>query len=72
LTQSEEFRSIDPQLYTVPEFCETHKISRAYFYQLRKRGSGPQILKLGRRTLISGEAAAEWRRLLPAQALLAS
>lgn len=72
MLRSEEFRSIDPPTYTVSQFCDCHNISRAFFYQLCKKGSGPQVLKLGRRTLISGEAAAEWRRRLQAMALLAS
>ena len=72
MSTSEEFRSIDPPTYTVPQFCGVHNISRAFFYQLRKNGSGPQVLKLGRRTLISGEAAAEWRRRIQVTTLLAS
>ena len=40
-------------------FCQEHGISRATFYNLLKRGHGPVIMKVGRRTLISAEAAAE-------------
>ena len=47
--------------YDVDGFCQAHKISRAFFYQLAKNGKGPRITKLGSRTLISFEAAAEWR-----------
>jgi predicted DNA-binding transcriptional regulator AlpA len=43
-------------------FCREHGISRAHFYNLIKRGHGPTVLRAGRRTLISLEAAAEWRR----------
>ena len=32
------------------------------FYEMIKRGLGPKIMKVGARTLISTEAAAEWRR----------
>jgi hypothetical protein len=46
----------------VDRFCREHGISRAHFYNLLKRGDGPVIMKVGRRTLISAEAAAEWRR----------
>ena len=49
------------QAYTVEEFCEAHRISRAMFYVLQSQGKGPRIMKVGRRTLISGEAAQEWR-----------
>ena len=46
----------------VEGFCQQHGISRGHFYNLLKRGEGPAIIKAGRRTLISAEAAAEWRR----------
>ena len=47
--------------YSVEEFCKAHCISRGLFYLLLQRGSGPKIMKLGRRTLVSAEAAAKWR-----------
>ena len=47
---------------SVEEFCTAHKISRATFYKLLAIGKGPRIMKIGTRTLISDEAAAEWRR----------
>jgi predicted DNA-binding transcriptional regulator AlpA len=47
--------------YSVNEFCDSHRISRAYFYRLKKRGQAPQTMKVGSRTLISREAAARWR-----------
>ncbi len=46
----------------VEGFCREHGISRGHFYNLLKRGEGPAVIKAGRRTLISAEAAAEWRR----------
>ena len=46
----------------VDEFCREHGISRAHFYNLLKRGDGPAIMKVGRRTLISTYSAAAWRR----------
>ena len=48
--------------FTVPEFCERHRLSRALFYTLLREGRAPAIIKAGRRTLISAEAAARWRR----------
>jgi hypothetical protein len=47
---------------TVDEFCHSHRISRGTFYNLLKAGHGPSIMKVGARTLISAEAAADWRR----------
>jgi hypothetical protein len=52
----------------VDGFCREHGISRGHFYNLLKRGEGPAIMKVGRRTLISAEAAAEWRRRMEATA----
>ncbi|CAN7528573.1 helix-turn-helix domain-containing protein [Variovorax paradoxus] len=52
---------------TVPQFCEGHNISRTHFYELIKQGKAPRLMKVGRRTLISQEAAAEWRRRIEAE-----
>ena len=48
--------------FTVPEFCEAHRISQAKYYEMKKEGWGPVEMEVGRRRLISFEAAAEWRR----------
>ena len=48
-------------VFDVNAFCEAHKISRSFLYKLIAEGQGPRLMKLGRRTLISAEAAAEWR-----------
>ena len=48
--------------YSVEQFCEAHSISRAMFYLLRKSGDGPRVMRVGRRTLVSTEAAEAWRR----------
>ena len=47
--------------FSIPEFCRRHGISRAHFYNLSKNGAAPVVMRVGRRTLISAEAAAEWR-----------
>lgn len=54
--------SIEPSALGVANFCTRHGISRALLYKLWKRGEGPTRLKIGRRTLITVEAAAEWRK----------
>jgi hypothetical protein len=48
--------------YSVDEFCTAHAISRAMFYKLRADGRAPRTMSVGARTLISYEAAADWRR----------
>jgi excisionase family DNA binding protein len=51
-------------MFSVAEFCRAHGISRGTFYRLLGEGLGPTAVKIGRRTLISSEAAQEWRRRL--------
>jgi len=49
--------------YSIPEFCRVHGgISQAFFHALCAKGHGPKLMKVGARTMISVEAAAEWRR----------
>jgi predicted DNA-binding transcriptional regulator AlpA len=52
---------------TVPQFCDGHNISRTHFYELVKQGRAPRLMKVGRRTLISQEAASDWRRRMEAE-----
>jgi predicted DNA-binding transcriptional regulator AlpA len=46
---------------SIREFCEAHGISEGFFYKLKKQGEGPREMKVGARTLITFESAAEWR-----------
>ncbi len=57
------------QTYSVSEFCRAHGISRAHFYKLLRDGRGPRIMKVGNRTLVSCEAAQEWRRAMEVDTL---
>jgi hypothetical protein len=47
--------------YTFDEFCQAHSMSRAHLYNLIKRGEGPEIMRAGKKVLITAEAAAAWR-----------
>lgn len=48
---------------TIEEFCEASGgISKSYFHKLVNEGSGPRLMKVGRRTFVTAESAAEWRR----------
>lgn len=51
-----------PDAHSISEFCRSHGISRAFLYIILRDGRGPRTMKVGSRTLISREAAAEWRR----------
>jgi hypothetical protein len=48
--------------YSIPEFCKRHGFSPAKYFQLAAAGEGPRIMRIGKRVLISSEAAAAWRR----------
>ena len=47
---------------SISEFCEAHGISVGMFYKMKKQGRTPREMKCGTRTLITFEAAADWRR----------
>ena len=55
---------------SVAEFCHQHGISRGTFYKLLGEGRAPKAIKVGRRTLISAEAAEEWRRRMEREAAI--
>ena len=55
-------------MFSVSDFCHSHGISRGTFYKLLSEGRGPKAVKVGRRTLISSEAAEEWRRRMEREA----
>jgi hypothetical protein len=55
-------QGLDRQGFTIDEFCEAHRISRALYYKLRRLGLGPREMVVLSRRIISAEAAAEWRR----------
>jgi hypothetical protein len=51
---------MEPVAYTVPEFCQAFRISRAHLYALVARGQGPALLKAGRSTRITSASATRW------------
>jgi hypothetical protein len=49
--------------FTIQEFCDAHRISRAQYYKLRALEQGPDEARAGDRTvIITVEAATRWRR----------
>jgi hypothetical protein len=48
--------------FTRQEFCDSHRISRAHYYNLKRRGLAPAETAVGGVTIITVEAAARWRR----------
>jgi hypothetical protein len=47
---------------TIPEFCETKRISRSTYYKLKRRGLGPDTFNIPglRLERITSQAEAEW------------
>ena len=50
-----------PSMLCCSAFCADNGLSRSLFYRLLRDGRGPRLTKVGRRSLISAQAAAEWR-----------
>ncbi len=51
--------SLEPQAYTVADFCRAYRVSNTTFYALQKRGD-IRTIKVGRRTLITRDEAQRW------------
>lgn len=52
--------------YSVAEFCSAYGLTKVTLYKLWKQNEGPRFCKVGRRTLITIEAATDWHRHLEA------
>lgn len=61
-----DMRSVAPATYSVDEFCRAYGLGRSTLYKLWKAGLGPRVMHVGRRALISLDAAEEWRRKMEA------
>jgi len=51
-----------PLAMSIRVFCALHGISEDMFFKMKREWWGPATMKVGSRTLISHEAAADWRR----------
>jgi hypothetical protein len=47
---------------TIDEFAFAHGFSRAHYYNLKKRGLGPDETRLIKKIIITDEAGARWRK----------
>lgn len=63
-------RAVPRAAFSIDEFCKSHDISRTTFFQLERDGKAPRSMKVGRRRLITTEAAAEWRARMEAETAL--
>jgi hypothetical protein len=60
----EEFARISggpPLAFTIKEFCRAHRLSVSSYYELRKKGLGPQEKRVNTHVIITREAARAWR-----------
>ena len=57
---------VESQAYDIRSFCAAHCVSRSYAYLEIKAGRLRRF-KVGRKTLISREAADRWRRAFEEQ-----
>jgi hypothetical protein len=48
------------QVYTIKSFCSHYGFTTVHLWMLRKEGRGPRVMKLGRRVVITKQAALEW------------
>ena len=56
----------NPDMLTVSDFCSQHRISKAFYYRLKRENRGPRETKINSKTLITKENAADWREQLQA------
>ena len=47
---------------TINQFCQDWQLSRAFFYLMKGRGEGPEIMQVGGVQRISFEAEQAWAR----------
>jgi len=54
-------KEVEPQAFTVDEFAQAFRLSRATVYNMWRDGAGPQKMRVRGRVLISRAAAEKWR-----------
>lgn len=52
----------DADVQTLKEFCARNRIARPTFYKLKANGQAPRTFRVGRKVLVTNEAAQDWRR----------
>ena len=67
-TPNEGASRAELQAFTVDEFAEAFRLSRATVYNMWKDGTGPARMRVRGRVLISRDSADRWRRAIEAAA----
>ena len=55
------------KVYSIKDFCKAFSISRSYFYKLKDQDKAPKTFNLGKKVMITSEAAHEWQKSMEAQ-----
>ncbi len=45
---------------TVRQFCDMYNVSHSTFYRMQNRGTGPRLMRVGKRIFIMKEHAKAW------------
>lgn len=53
--------AVERAAYTIPEFCQAHRISESFYFKIRGKGLGPRESRTGGKVTITNESAAKWR-----------
>jgi hypothetical protein len=53
---------VELKAYTIPQFCEAYNMSIWTYYRIAKAGTGPEVMKIGHKTLIGVSDAEAWQQ----------
>ena len=59
---------VELKAYNIPQFCEAYNMSIWTYYRIAKEGLGPEIMKIGHKTLIGVADAEAWQQARKAAA----
>ena len=62
-------RAVKRHAFTINEFCWSHGISRATYYNLKACSEGPDEMRVLGKVLITEAAAAKWRKQAAARSI---
>lgn len=52
---------VEPQAFSIAEFCARNKISETLYHKLKSQGRGPRTMELGRAIRITAQAERDWQ-----------
>jgi len=59
-------KEIEPQVFSIAEFCVRNRLTLPTFHKLQRTGRGPRMMRLGHVGRISLEAERAWREKMEA------